>query len=218
MHLSISSIHDLEQASRSENLQFVTELTMHNLGLTVIPEWIFELPYIRKLVVSNNALTAISGSIEKFAETLTTLYINDNIIATLPPQLGRLKKLKSLNVSNNNLAPGGIPPSIGDCVFLEDIDCSLNSTLGELPATLSSLRQLVALSANKCSLASLPYQMRANTSLERLNLASNNIATLPPCIPYMTSLYTLSLVGNPIPAAEKEIIKSALKSIKQLYL
>ena len=48
---------------------------------------------------------------------LQALYLNDNQLATVPPEIGELENLRSLDLSNNMISY--LPPEIGDLVKLE---------------------------------------------------------------------------------------------------
>ncbi|WVZ77882.1 hypothetical protein U9M48_025683 [Paspalum notatum var. saurae] len=59
----------------------------------------------------------------------------------IPPEIGQLKALATLNISFNNLT-GQIPPSICNLTDLEVLDLSSNSLTGEIPAALENLHYL----------------------------------------------------------------------------
>ncbi|KAI1318653.1 hypothetical protein EDD11_006154 [Mortierella claussenii] len=75
-----------------------------------IPLQIFRLPSLRELDVSQNLLTEISGLIGRLAPTLEELFLQSNRLESLPQQLGHLKKLRLLDIADNQL--GCIPVEV----------------------------------------------------------------------------------------------------------
>ncbi|CAH2061383.1 unnamed protein product [Thlaspi arvense] len=127
---------------------------------------------------------------------------NSKLVGSIPPDLGFLQNLQSLDLSNNllngslpaeffaagklqfldlsnNLFSGEIPPTIGDMHNLQTLNLSDNILAGKLPANLVSLGSLteVCLKNNYLS-GELPGGWR---SVQFLDISSNLInGSLPP--------------------------------------
>ncbi|CAN6237175.1 unnamed protein product [Urochloa humidicola] len=71
-----------------------------------------------------------------------TLDLSRNkLTGVIPPDIGQVKSLLSLNISFNNLT-GPIPPSICNLAKLQELDLSNNNITGEVPAALENLHFL----------------------------------------------------------------------------
>jgi internalin A len=164
-------------------------LNISGLGLTSLPEAIFNLTAIKQLRLSANQLTALSESIGCFS-TLNELHLNSNSLRALPEAIGRLTSLKQISLSNNRLTT--LPKAIG---------------------RLTSLRQLF-MSGNE--FAELPEAIRGLTGLRELDLANNKITGLPNAIDELTELRELNLANNQITDLPAEL--SRLARLRALYL
>ena len=138
----------------------------------------------------------------------------DNILVSIHANIGKLKKLKHLNLDIPNAA--SIPEEIGKLSSLEDL--YLHTNLEELPKgvmTLKNLKRLVVkgkkmhLPESMCRLAklkklSLYFNKIAKLSdnfgdlgaLELLDLSQNELQTLPKSIGKLSNLHTLIVRDN----------------------
>ena len=99
------------------------------------------------------------------------LYRND-LTGRIPPELGTLANLRSLNLVDNGLT-GEIPSELGTLANLRDLDLGDGLT-GEIPPELGNL-----------------------ASLHRLHLGGNDLTgKIPPELSNLANLYTLYLNGN----------------------
>lgn len=96
----------------------------------------------KTLNLSNKNLTKVDMSV--FDRTsLTELDVSYNqLTGALPSQIGKLKNLKILNASNNQMT--GVPAEIGQLNDLEILDLSNNQLTG-LPNELANLKNLKTL-------------------------------------------------------------------------
>ena len=153
------------------------------------------------------------------------LYGN-NLTGRIPPELGKLTKVRNLSLSRNNLE-GPIPPEIGDMVSVNTIYLSHNNLSGPIPAELGKLENLgflwlfqnqlsgplppefarlkklkVALLSKNRIEGPLPPGLVDMTLLEELDLAENNIkGSLPPGLGRLQNLKHLSFGDNRLTGA-----------------
>jgi hypothetical protein len=117
-------------------------------------------PLIRELNLSSNFLISISNSslLELkevgFGMRLTSLFLDNNQLRTLPNEIGLLTRLQILSVRHNHLQ--------------------------ELPLELSTLSDLTVLNLEDNRLRSLPREISELTKLTVLNLDSNPLLVYPP--------------------------------------
>ncbi|CAL9137817.1 unnamed protein product [Musa acuminata var. zebrina] len=118
-------------------------LFINNNQLTFsIPDNIGNSP-VSVLVLANNQITGcFPKSIANMHETLRELVIlNTGLRACIPPDIGRLDKLRVLDVSYNHLV-GPLPESIGGMRKLEQLDVAHNKLSGEIPCSICDLPRL----------------------------------------------------------------------------
>ena len=65
----------------------------------------------------------------------------NNLVGTLPAELGNLTSLTDLNLNGNKLS-GEIPASLGNLTSLTRLDMNRNQLSGEIPASLGNLARL----------------------------------------------------------------------------
>jgi len=145
------------------------------------------------------------GSIyELFAET--ELYLNDNEIKTLPPEIGLLTNLQRLYLHNNKIVK--LPPEIGSLSNLRELSL-YNNQIKSLPPEIASLINLQRLYLDNNQIITLPPEIGSLINLQRLYLHNNQIVTLPPEIGLLSNLRELYLdkkVKN-VPDNLKNIVK-----------
>jgi adenylate cyclase len=111
------------------------------------------LPTLRFLNLSNAKIAAINESLFDKVPNLEKLILDRNHIVSLPPQIGKLRKLQHLSCANNQLAM--IPKEIGQ------------------------LEELTVLDLHYNNIKSLPREIWQLASLVSLNLSSNIIREFP---------------------------------------
>lgn len=112
---------------------------------------------------------------------------------------------KILYLSNNNLIQ--LPPEIGQLTEFVWLDLHGNR-LTKLPAEIGQLTNLTGLSLRDNQLTELPPEIGRLVNLTWLDLSNNRLTSLPPEISQLTSLNELYLSGNPLPIPP-EIIRKA---------
>ncbi|MEK6260314.1 MAG: COR domain-containing protein [Planctomycetota bacterium] len=117
--------------------------------------------------------------------TLTTLNLGGDQLSTLPPEIGQLAALTTLELSGNQLST--LPPEIGQFTALTVLDL-LSSQLTALPPEIGQLTALTELDLRDNQLRTLPSEIRRLTALSYLNLGGNRLSTLPSEIGQLTAL------------------------------
>ncbi len=98
----------------------------------------------------------------------------NELAGTIPPELGRLAALKSLNLGVNDLT-GGIPAELGSLAALEVLRLRRNALTGPVPAELSNLRNLRRLGLERNRLTgSIPTGFLELDRFETLHFERNN--------------------------------------------
>lgn len=151
-------------------------LTLSDCNLTgKIPKKLFELSKIGTLDLSNNQLSDSIPAIPK----------------------GKLKRLKGLNLSLNNLV-GHIPPSIENLDSLESLSLGSNSLSGVVPSSINRLRMLEALFIRNNNFSGpLPNTLEQLELLRLVDLSLNDFSgSIPNSFTNLQGLLVLSLEGN----------------------
>lgn len=146
--------------------------------LKAFPEVVESLPCLQRLILAQNIIRSIPGSILLPLVDLKILVLDSNSLASLPDEIGALKSLEKLSLKNNQLS-------------------SLNPSVGSL----TSLRFLL-LASNQ--LAELP-DMGGLAALEELDASSNAITKVTPTLGACQKLKTLNLDNNQVLAVSREI-------------
>jgi len=121
----------------------------------------------------------------------------NNLNGNIPPELGNLNQLESLDLYRNGLG-GSIPPELGNLTQLERIDFDDNNLNGSIPPELGSLSnmQLLDLSENDLT-GIIPPELGSMIHLYRLDLSWNRLSgNIPPEMGNIADLEYLYLFGN----------------------
>lgn len=140
----------------------------------------------------------------------TFLDLSGKGLTHLPPQIGQLKNLKTLELRENKLI--NLPSEIGLLKGLQDLYLSANQ-LTELPSEISHLKNLTWLDIRNNNLSTLPQEIGELTNLETLYLTENQLSVLPPEIGKLINLKTLTYGGNSLFSPPPEILKRGVKDI-----
>lgn len=217
MDLQELAIQRIEEA-RSQKLR---TLDLTNLGLTRIPEKVFELSHLTELKLGHwsaytkkdrNQISHIPTEIG-LLQNLQLLDLSSNALDALPTAIGHLKRLELLDVSKNELE--SLPNEIGDLKRLQRLDLS-NNLLNELPESFCHLSNLQRLGLSNNHLTKLPDNFSELQNLQRLDLKGNRLAQIGDELCSLPSLQRLGLGENLL----KEIPESfsQLSSLQRLYL
>jgi len=157
-------------------------------------------------------LTALPPEIGALT-SLQSLDLSGNHLTALPPEIGALSSLQSLKLSHNQLT--ALSPEIGALTSLQSLDLSGNQ-LTALPPEIGQLARLQSLYLRNNRLTALPPEIGALSSLQSLDLSGNQLTALPPEIGGLTSLQSLDLSHNQLTALPPEI--GGLTSLQSLDL
>ena len=131
-----------------------------------------------------NQLSSLPPEIGKL-QNLTSLNLMSNQLSSLPPEIGKLQNLTSLSLSSNQLS--SLPPEIGKLQNLTELSLRSNQ-LSSLPPEIGKLQNLTSLYLHKNQLSSLPPEIGKLQNLTKLHLHQNQLNSLPKTIQNLKSL------------------------------
>ncbi|WP_344923959.1 leucine-rich repeat domain-containing protein [Aquimarina addita] len=167
----------------------VTELTLVNKNIKVIPPEIGSLYYLTKLTLNENQITEIPEEISLLYNNLESFNIGANRMTTVPPELFELTNLVWLGIAYNSISE--IPEGLSKLEFLKTIYLSGNN-LTEFPEELLALPDLEEVYINSNDLVAIPEELNT-LNWEVFNLGNNPITALPEQIFEMPELTQLIL-------------------------
>lgn len=194
------------------NPDSVTELSMNNLGLTLLPDLSrfyrlkridasgnnikhfrkrdFRNDSLETIVLSENPVKSICFPANS---SIKYLVINQCNLKRIPRSTRKLKHLKTLECSNNRIKR--IPRYVRHLNALYEVNVNFNRVnFNRYAARRLAKIEKVLLAGNH--LSSLPDNINVMTSLRRLNLADNNLSTLPVSFGQLDSLETIIFYKN----------------------
>ena len=130
---------------------------------------------------------------------VTWLALSENELAgPIPPELGSLADLESLDLARNENLSGPVPPELGSLASLRELYLYLNRLTGPIPPELGSLAGLEELRLGLNQLTgSIPGELGLLTELRLLGLGYNNLTgSIPPQLGSLARLTTMSLSNN----------------------
>ncbi|XP_015758989.1 PREDICTED: LOW QUALITY PROTEIN: leucine-rich repeat-containing protein 40-like [Acropora digitifera] len=183
LNLSNRGLTKVPQKVWRVNLDVPPEAQNVSLDSTDDDKW-WEIVDLTKLILASNKLSEISSEIAQFP-ALLVLDIHDNVVSSLPDEVGQLVNLKRLNLSSVML----------------DSHCTLASSM------ITCLQLYTATDLSYNSLSSLPASLGSCQSLRYLNLAQNYLEFLPSEIGSLNALKDLNLGNNKFRELPKELGK-----------
>ena len=99
--------------------------------ISILPPTIGKLKRLRRLVLNNNKLKYLPEDIGQL-ENLEEFVLSENSLEEIPQSIALMSNLKILKLANNRLRK--IPFEVADILTLEEIDCTNNATLDDVPA------------------------------------------------------------------------------------
>jgi gliding motility-associated-like protein len=122
---------------------------------------------------------------------------NNNLTGFLPPTIGNLTSLQSLQFDQNSIG-GSIPNSIGNLIGLQYFSIIINQLTGTIPSSLGNLTSLVWLRLGDNQLSgSIPSSLGNLSSLAYMHLMNNQFSgPIPPSFGNLSNLYEMILSMN----------------------
>ena len=148
--------------------------------------------------------------------SVTAVRLPENsLVGGIPPELGHLPYLETLNLRENNLT-GPLPPEIGHAIRLREIDLGHTGLEGAIPATLGRLVDLRRLNFEYVPFSgSIPPELGALEELEFLNLYQNRLTgPLPPELAGLRNLRTMYVDENRLTGS----VSSAFADLTELQV
>lgn len=166
---------DFDPDSDERGPQFggLETLDLHGNKLLSLPLGVRRLHQLRILNLSNNDLTLDKLGIIMEIPSLVDLKLASNKLeGTFPSEIGRLRRLESLDLRNNALT--------------------------RLPNQISELTCLKVLDVGENQLASLPFEALSKLPLKTLNAPKNNMdgTLIPESVDRLESLQSLNVANN----------------------
>lgn len=210
--LAIADLTKFNVEENAEELSEIEELHIPDIELEHIPSFVRDCKNLRKLNLANNKIEQFSSdelpeNLEELSmnennlvelpdnlpTTLVCVYLCNNKLEKLPEDIGRLTKLKRLEMISNELEL--LPDSFCQLTSL-DVFTIDDNYVSKLPADFGELISLRNFSANYNYLVVLPDSFCELNSLLYLNLDGNHIKQLPANIGDLAELRSLSLKHN----------------------
>lgn len=163
----------------------------------------------------SEGLTEFPPEIFELADTLEMLDLSRNLLSALPPDFGRLKRLKILFCSDNRFTV--LPEVLADCPELDIVGFKANSIetvparalnpnirwliltnnrINEIPAAIGNCHRMQKLMLAGNRLTALPRELSNCRNLSLLRIAANQLSELPRWLLAMPKLSWLAFSGN----------------------
>ena len=145
-------------------------------------------------------------------------WLTNGLTGTIPPAVGDLPKLTTLNLENNNLT-GPIPHELGNLVRLREFRLGKNGLTGAIPPELGNLTELRSLDLSNNDLASpIPPELGNLANLTWLFLSNNHLTgPIPSELGDLANLSRLHLSNNDLTGSVPPAL-GRLANVMHLYL
>ncbi|MCP4363601.1 MAG: GTPase [Chloroflexi bacterium] len=200
-------------------------LNLAGLNIKSLPSEIGQFFQLQKLVLGEtvleegselqlgNQITYLPPEIGQLTN-LRSLDVRHNELTSLPSEIGQLSKLKRLDLWNNKLTT--LPPEIGQLANLQSLDL-WNNELTNLPSEIGCLTKLIFLGLSRNCLFALPPEIGRLANLQELYLRNNSLTEFIVELTKLTGLTQILHLGdNKIKRIPPEIAR--LTNIRELRL
>ncbi|XP_062202664.1 putative disease resistance protein RGA4 [Phragmites australis] len=159
-----------------------------------VPIAIFQLKNLKYLNMPGIGCSALPEAISN-VWSLQALHVLYSDIVSLPESIGRLQRLRTLNLSCCERLDS-LPDSIGDCHMISSIDLWGCKNLRVLPNSVGRNKRLRVLRLGYTKIERLPSSITTLENLECLDLVfCNKLVELPECFGNLKKLEILNLEG-----------------------
>ena len=145
-----------------------------------------------------------------YTENWKELDLSRQRLTEIPPGIGRLTQLETLNLHNNQITV--IPDAITQLINLKNINLYSNR-ITVIPDAITQLTNLKNLNLNDNQLTVIPDTIAQLTNLTALDFDHNQITVIPDAIAQLTNLTTLNLYNNQITVIPDVIAQLNLKNL-----
>jgi len=137
------------------------------------------------------------GVVVESSKVKSVILRENNLTGPIPPQIGNLTHLHTLDLWNNHLN-GSIPPEIGNLTALQSLELSINELSGPIPGTVGNLTNLTFFSVWNNQLSGTILSTFGNlTNLYLLQLGANAfMGAIPPELGQLVNLQYLFMADN----------------------
>ena len=152
---------------------------------------------VELLLTENNLIGTLPGELGGLAQLTRLELWGNSLTGTIPPELGGLTQLRALTLNDNSFT-GAVPPELGDLTQLKWLILHENSLTGTIPPKLGGLAQLEALILHDNSLTgTIPPELGSLEQLQALSLQGNSFTgTIPPEFGSLAQLQWLTVADN----------------------
>lgn len=112
------------------NLPALTALELSDNHFTQVPPIVWSLTGLQRLQLINIGLTGVLSTQVQSLVNLTDLYLAENQLTGIPPEISKLVKLKHLVLDHNKLV--GLPVTVGDLEALQTLWLDHNQLQGPI--------------------------------------------------------------------------------------
>jgi len=148
----------------------VTKLAAADNEIARLPESAFPVPGEQA-----NEDDEATQSVFSFLESID---LHGNKLTGIPPGLGLLEKLVSLNLARNKL-DSSVLDILSSLPALAELRLGENHFKGPLPSSVGDLVHLQVLDLHSNGIDALPQELGRLSKLKRLNVADNRLSTIP---------------------------------------
>ncbi|WOK99976.1 hypothetical protein Cni_G08688 [Canna indica] len=183
---SISNLKSMRELQLSENLlEGLIPLSLGSMKLEL-------------LNLSHNRLTGkLPANLASLSTIIWFLDLSHNLLkGELPRGFSKMDKVQTIVLSSNKFN-GSIPPDLGSCIALDQLNLSHNSLQGSIPESFGNLKNLQSLDLSSNILTGeVPASLLQCTNLKQINLSFNQFSGALPHGGVFDSLSFESLEGN----------------------
>jgi Leucine-rich repeat (LRR) protein/serine/threonine protein kinase len=189
--------------------QQVVGLSLYDMGLTDMPQEVWQLTQLQVLGLGDNHLTQLPKEIGRLTQ-LRKLQLGKNQLTQLPAEIWQLTQLRELRLATNHLTQ--LPPEMGQLTQLRKLSLD-NNQLTLLPSEIGQLTQLRELGLTDNQLTQLPPEIGQLTQMRVLWLKGNRLTQLPEEIGQLTQLEWLWLEDNPLPVLPPKVVQQGTRAV-----